>query len=1134
VVESSTFERLLVLMISRFIFTLYGVLFIWFFLTESGGARAQSVVFDAVPASVTGIDFDNEFILPDSIDPNGFLYQWNGGGVAVGDINKDGLSDLFFTGNKVKNRLYLNKGELKFQDATSMLPIQNDDGGWSSGVAIADVNDDGWLDIYICRSQIGLVACRNLLFINQNGQSFTEEAEYYGLDIKDNCTQATFFDADQDGDLDMFLATYPQQGAQYDVYQDTYSGKSSRLFVNSNNHYSLLKNIKSRQGFGLGVLSADFTNDNITDLYVTNDLLSVDNYFIGPVVQLRDRLSQHFGHVSFNSMGVDAGDVNNDGWLDLVTLDMLPESAERQHMQSYLSSDYQKMLERGGHFIQYARNMLHLNKGKGFAEVGQQFGVDKTDWSWGPLLFDMDNDGFLDLFVSTSLKKDFMNKDLSMFVLDTLTRFNKPEQKIKVYQEIMYGLPEYRLPNKLFHGNSKAFVDASHLLWAGKKVNSTGCAVGDFDNDGDLDIVVNNLDTTSFIYRNNCVDEKLGGHYLRIRLENETGTPVLNAKVLSYLKEEKRVHEVFNVRGFQSSSEAIIHIGIPRNQKLDSIQVIWPMGQGQTLISLPIDTTLVLHPGKKKRLNTYGPTRKWLKEEFRLLPGRPAHKENSSNDFKKDPILHRKLSNTGPGVAVGDVNGDNLNDVYLCAAKGSVGMLMLSSESGEFYPAPLQPWQEMSNYEESSALIVDVDSDSDNDLIIISGGYEHNSNSPWYWDRVYLNNGKGFFHLSDGLPKIANSKSCVTACDYDMDGDFDLFIGERFLPNGYPTPAGGHILKNENGTFIKVTDKIAPELFEIGMITSSLWTDYDNDGDSDLLIVGEWMPVVVMENNNGKFVRKDLKRDKETPTGWWNVLKGADVDNDGDMDYIVGNAGSNLPMQPNQQQPCKLYYPKLNYDNRPDPILTYWLGNEERPFAKRDKMLEQVSTFRKKFISYKDYSTAPIDSIVGLYAPFLAATELQSVLLLNLGNGEFDWKVLPAELQRFPICDVDWFDINDDGFLDLIAVGNDHAYSNQLGDQNSGGLSLAIGTGDGSFEVVDYQDIGFNSYQNVKTVCRIDNIGESPVWIVGTNNGKWRYFSLNKALNNREKPESEIDVSSIRKVEDYLGGSGSSVNRINQ
>ena len=1075
------------------------VIFIWGFSNSGGELSAQNVSFDAIPSSYSGIEFENEFILPDSVDPNGFLYQWNGGGVAIGDINKDGLLDLFFTGNKVRNRMYLNRGEMRFEDATSMLPIENNDGGWSSGVTLVDINSDGWLDIYVCRSQIGLVACRNLLFINHDGKSFTEEAARYGLDIKDNCTQATFFDADQDQDLDMFLATYPQQGAQYDLYQESYSGNSSRLYINNNNLYSTSERVKTRQGFGLGMVAADFTNDNITDLYVTNDLLSVDNYFIGPVATLKDRLPQHFGHISFNSMGVDAGDVNNDGWLDLITLDMLPESAERQHMQSYLSSDYQNMLERGGHFVQYARNMLQLNRGHGFAEVGQQYGIDKTDWSWGPLLFDMNNDGYLDLFVSNSLKKDFMNKDLSMFVLDTLTRFNKPEQKIRVYQEIMYGLPEYRLSNKLYVGNGSDFSDVSEQLWGGKKVNSNGCAVGDLDNDGDLDIVVNNLDTVSFIYKNSLIEDRQGGHYLRIEPRNEHGIPELNTKVISYRNKQKRVHELVNARGFQSCSEPVIHIGIPLGQKIDSLQIIWPAGNLTTLLSPPVDSVIiVMNPNAEGNFSDNVSAIPWLKEEFGLLPGHPSHKENSGNDFKKDPILHKQLSRTGPGIAIGDVNKDGRNDIYLCASLGSTGMLMLSSETGTFYPAPLQPWQEYPNYEESSALFMDVDSDGDNDLLIVSGGYEHSAKSPWYWDRLYLNNGCGFFSLVNALPQIATSKSCVAAHDFDQDGDLDLFIGGRYVPDNYPNPVGGYLLENQDGVFKDVTDEIAPDLINIGMITSALWTDCDKDGDMDLIIVGEWMPVIVMRNNKGRFVREEIDNGHITPKGWWNVVKGADLDNDGDVDYIVGNAGHNFPMHPTEEQPCKLYYPKLNHDNRPDPVLTYWLGNEEKPFAKRDKMLDQVSTFRKKFISYQDYARSPVDSIVGANAPYLLANEFASFFLINDGHGHFEWRELPAELQRFPIFDVDFYDVNSDGLLDMIAVGNDHSYSNQLGVQNAGGLSIALNAGNGNFTVSDYQEIGFYSHQDAKTIRRMNDKHEDPIWIVGTNNGSWRYFSLNK------------------------------------
>ncbi|MDP6908826.1 MAG: CRTAC1 family protein, partial [Flavobacteriales bacterium] len=541
--------------------------------------KAQRASFQQLTDSESGIDFINTFNVPDSVDPNGFLYLWNGGGVAIGDVNNDGLQDIFFTGNTVPNKLYINLGNLKFKDATSEFQIDKDDPGWNTGVTMADVNMDGWLDIYVCRSQIGDFPSRNLLYINQRGERFEEQAEKYGLGVKDNCTQATFLDSDLDGDLDLYVLTYPKQGAQYSVYQSQYSGGVDQLLVNTNGTYLKHENPNPKVSFGLGVISADFDNNNVPDLYVANDLLSIDQYIRGPVSLMKDDLSNSFDHISFNSMGIDAGDVNNDGLTDLVVLDMLPDDPVRQHMQTFLTSDYQQLLERGGYYRQYVRNVLQLNTGQGFAEAGAQFGIAETDWSWSPLLFDSNNDGNLDLFVSNSLKKDFMNKDLSMFILDTLTRFDKAKQKNRVYKEIIAGLPEFRLKNRLLLGNGLRFTDVSDLIGSGKKINTTGSAYADLDNDGDLDLVLNNLDTTSFILRNTWKEQKQRGHYLRLRLSiKEGGTPAYGASVMSYSGNTRRKFELINSRGFQSCSEAVIHIGIADGQKVDSLLITWPNG----------------------------------------------------------------------------------------------------------------------------------------------------------------------------------------------------------------------------------------------------------------------------------------------------------------------------------------------------------------------------------------------------------------------------------------------------------------------------------------------------------------------------------------------------------------------------
>lgn len=1071
---------------------------------QSAG-RVSAQHFKNLSAAETGIQFENTFNSPDSFDIAGFLYLWNGGGVAIGDVNNDGLQDIFFTGNTVGNRLYLNKGDLKFEDVTERFGLPLSDNAWNTGVTMADVNGDGFLDIHVSRSQLAFRKGHNLLYINEQGRAFHERSVEIGLNIEDNCTQASFFDADNDGDLDMYLLTYPEEGAQYSVYKSTYTRGNDRLYYNENGKFMERPEAASRlkhNGFGLGVITADMDQNGEVDIYVANDLMSIDRYYTRSNGVFTESLEKNFGHVSFNSMGADAADINNDGWLDIITTDMFPEDADRRHLQSFLSSDLQAIIERGGLFKQYVRNMVQVNvAGQGFRESGEHYGVGATDWSWGPLVFDANNDGMQDLVITNSLKKDFMNMDFSKFLLDTMTRYDKPNQKNRVYKSIVDNLPEFRLQNKFFIQYDGVFIDKSDALNMSKKVNSTGAAIGDLDNDGDQDLVLNNLDTAGFIVQNMLMESGTTNQFIRLKLLGaDANTQALNAKITVYSGSQKRLFETLNARGFQSCSEHIVHIGYTAAMHPDSIVIRWVNGATATLTDVKInDLTIVKQPTSSTTKGARQPESAFFSSVRDAISPSIIHQENLQNDFKADPILHRQLSTTGPGIAIGDVNSDGIMDFYQCAPKGSKGIMYWGDNAGHYAPAPLQPWEEEPGFEESAALLIDVDNDSDLDLIIAGSGYEQNGSTPWFWDRLFLNNGKGFFSKSEGLPKLAQSKSCMAAADMDADGDMDLFIGGRYANDGYPTPANSYLLiNNGKGIFADATHQLAPSLTEIGLVTSAIWSDHDNDGDPDLLVVGEWMAPTLLENRNGQLHKVSLMFSDTAMTGWWNSITGGDIDNDGDTDYILGNHGDNSIIKASVDKPVRLYYPKLNFDTRPDPILSYYVGGKETLFAKRDKMLDQILSFRKRFITYTSYAQASPKMVAGETAPFHSADNLRSVAVINEGNGSFKVVPLPPKAQLFPVFGIHLIDLDHDNFLDLTLSGNCFYMSNEIGNLDAGGFLALKGSGNGQFEAFSDEQLGLYVRSDAKALGFLGSHQGDYRWLLTSNNSASMIISCPK------------------------------------
>jgi len=1067
-------------------------------------------LFSLIPPETSGLNFMNN--VQETYEKNyyKFVYIYNGGGVAVGDINNDGLADIYFTGNEVPNKFFLNKGNLEFEDITDKAGVAGDN-GWYTGVSMVDVNGDGLLDIYACKSDWLTNAPyqrRNQLFINKGDLTFEEKAEEYGLHDEGFSVQASFFDYDNDGDLDVYLTNHPYEynlelEERLERRDNPEYSVRDRLYHNNNGKFEdvSLKAGINNYGHGLGVITADLNQDGYIDIYVSNDFKEPDYFYLNNGDgTFSNAVEEYFGHIPFYAMGVDAADINNDGLEDLFITEMLPKDYKRSktNMAPMSVQLFDDMLALGLHH-QYMHNMLQINRGVNrFSEVSQMTGLSETDWSWACLLSDFDNDGLRDVFVTNGFKRDIFDKDY----FDKAKAIAKQQGgNLDVFQ--LYELiPFTKLANFIFknEGNLK-FTDKSKVWGFDDLTLSQGAAVADFDNDGDLDLVINNLDEPSQIYRNNA--EKLNNHYLKISLKgNPRNSTGLGAKILIKYANQQQIFQMKVTRGFQSSSEHIAHFGLGRHTQVDEIEVVWLDGKRtiQTNVATNQLINIKYDDGMATSIDNEEKNDPPLFEDITADALQPVfkHTENKFDDYKIQILLPHKLSQLGPFISVADVNDDGLEDFYIGGAHQQSGALYIQSINGTFSQKEVSVFDQDRIYEDMGSCFFDADGDGDNDLYVVSGSTELEAKTNYYQDRLYLNNGKGDFLRSNGLPEILSSGSCVVPADYDQDGDMDLFVGGRVFPNHFPYPTPSYLLQNDNGQFQDIAMNTSFEVTMQGMVTSAVWDDIDGDGDEDLITVGEWMPIKIFENQEGIFSDITAVYGLENTVGWWNRIIKSDYDGDGDIDFIVGNLGLNHKFHASSEQPFHVYCSDFDQNGSFDIVLAEYYGEDQVPVRGRECSSEQMPFIAEKFSTYKAFSEANIDDILGekkQQSLHYEAQMFESIILERNGTG-FSIKKLPSLAQIAPINGIVSADFNNDQIKDLLIAGNMYqTEAETTRDDASIGLIL---TGNGKdLDPMTTKQSGFFVPQDVKDVKRI-NIGkDNQVGIlVGVNDGSLRLFVL--------------------------------------
>ena len=1078
------------------------------FMSIVGCKNKESRMFTLLDKDKTGINFQNTLFEDGPLNEANYIYFYNGGGVAIGDINNDGLPDILFTGNMVRNRLFINKGNFQFEDITKQAGIAEKQ-GWCTGATMADVNGDGRLDIYICRSADGNPAMRkNLLFINNGDLTFSEKADEYGLADPGYSTQAAFFDYDKDGDLDCYVINHSSQKYSTGVQQNPelrnqYNPDfANKLYRNDGGHFTdvskqagIYSNVLS---FGLGIATTDLNNDGWPDVYVSNDFNEPDYLFINNKNgTFTESLSKCMDEVSLFSMGSDAADYNNDGLIDLVTLDMLAEDNFTQKMHSGAENfDKFQYLFHQGFYYQYNRNMLQKNNGDGtFSEVGQLANISNTDWSWTALFGDFDNDGYKDLFVSNGYVKDFTDMDFMKYSMGRLVRSMHGE-KIDNVTEYISKMPTLKIPNYIFQNNGNETFTKRTSEWGIDHGGvSAGAAYADLDNDGDLDLVVNNCNDFADIYRNNS-EQIEKNNYLRVHLKGEAlNAGAVGAKVKLFMKGQQLYQEESPVRGFQSSSDPVLDFGLGKNAVVDSLLVIWPNDKFQKLTNVKPNQTLTLNIADAKQNWVYDSTVGREKQMFsEKQVTNIVHQENPFNDFTQQTLLPNYLSRQGPCIEVADVNRDGLEDFFIGGSKDHPSRIFIQTSNGDFRQMPEPALAKDSASEDVSAAFFDADKDGDLDLYVGSGGYEFAENDAALQQRLYLNDGKGnFTKKENALPQILVSAGCVKAADIDGDGDVDLFVGGRIIPGKYPLAPRSYILINDGkGVFTDATSTVCPAVERAGMVTDAVWTDLNKDGSADLIVVGEWMPIKVFTNQKGKLIDASANYIHFSSSGWWNRIYAADMDNDGDTDIIIGNCGLNTQFRVSDKEPMSMYYADFDHSGSIDPILCYYIQGVSYPAASLDDLTEQLPSLKKKFLEYKSYAQATINTMFSETqlneAQKLNASMMETVYLENTGDKGFESRPLPVEAQYAPVYGIVAEDVNHDGKKDLILAGNNTWTRIKFGRYKANHGVVLINDGGGKFSYVPQIKSGLNVRENVRSL-KLIHAGKGEQVIFGINDG---------------------------------------------
>ncbi|AUP81192.1 VCBS repeat-containing protein [Flavivirga eckloniae] len=1067
--------------------------------------------FRLLPSSETGITFSNDIVETDSLNYFNYPYMYMGGGVSAGDINNDGLVDLFFTANMKPNVLYLNKGNFKFENITNTAKVAGDD-RWVTGTTMVDINNDGYLDIYVSVSGKGTNR-NNLLYVNNGDTTFTEKSEAYGINNNGHTTQSTFFDYDNDGDLDLYLANYPPTPFKSPV--ELYKHKANHPKIEEsdilyrNNGDGSFTDVTVEAGilnFGLSLSAtiADFNNDGWKDIYVSNDFDSADYLYINNKNSTFTEIAgKSLNHTAQYGMGADVADYNNDNLMDIAQVDMTPEDNRRSkaNMASMNPIGFTKMINAGLNY-QYMQNCLQLNRGNDdtgspvFSEVSRLAGIATTDWSWSILFADLDNDGWKDVTVSNGTRRDINNRDY----------FNKLKSRnhfggVKLSAEEIKKIPSEKVSNYVYK-NTKDYTFKNMVSEWGweEKTFSNGAVYADLDNDGDLDFVINNIDQKASVYKNNNLDNN---NYLQVTLKGpKTNKNGLGAKVYISSDSLNQFNELTLSRGFQSSVSPQLHFGIGKAQNISKVRVVWTNGTVSEIKdvtanqNLVVDFTTAVKPTKSGLI--HDPVFKTavldsLKVDFK-------HTENVYDDYFSEPLLPHKTSMLGSGITVADVNGDGLDDFYIGGASKQPGALFIQNAKGTFVRTNQQIWEVDKEREDMGALFFDADADGDQDLYVVSGGNEKSDEVSHFQDRLYLNNGKGKFTKGEtSLPIMETSGSRVKAGDYDGDGDLDLFIGGRLVVGQYPWPTKSYILNNDNGVFKDVTAQLAPDFNTLGMVTDAIWTDFDANGTLDLIIVGEWTPVLFYSNTGDTFKNVTKSTGLDNTNGWWFSITQDDFDNDGDMDYVLGNLGLNYKYNATAEEPFEVYADDFDGNNRKDIVLSYYNFGKLFPVRGKSCSSQQMPSLSKKFEQYNEFAVAEVAEVYGKEELENAeihykAQTFASSYIENLGGGKFKLMQLPNEAQLSSVNKIISDDIDNDGFKDILIAGNLYASEIETPRNDSSIGTYLKGDGKGNFFPVPSITCGLSIRGDVKDLATLRVNGDK--YIIAVKNNDYPQFIM--------------------------------------